>query len=151
MAYADSIRTTNPTFENVANLIDGQLISWQAVYIDSPTPTAITASDTLVSGSSITQAFATGEQALILATGTASHSVSNGVIELRLRFNSTNLRSGYVISYRSNTGGLDQTFAVHVLHTPGAGTHTYSMRVDTSGASAYIRLTGISVIKFRNS
>jgi|688.fasta_scaffold347151_3 hypothetical protein len=150
MPYADTIRTSSPTFENVASLIDGQLISYSAVEVDSVQTYTVSGT---ITGSSITLACAAGEAVLLLANVTVSHSTLNADMDLRVQKNGSNIGGayGYSRAFRANTSGLDQQLVHHVIDLPSAGTHTYSLRMSVGTATLYTRGVRFSAIKFRNS
>lgn len=150
MAYADTIRTTNPTFENVANLIDGQLITWQTVELTSAT--AYTAS-AAVTGASITVSVATGESVLVCYDATLSHSSATQPLDLSIRMDGVQLGTakGYSYSTRAATDGLDVSVSYHHIHSPAAGSRTYSLYFAVAGATGYTRFIRFSTLKFRNS
>lgn len=151
MAYADSIRTTNPTFENVASLIDGQIVAFSTVNVDAVTPVTFS-SDGYITSCDRTVTVATGESVLLLGFATFTNGTANGTVGVNIYEDTVSTQSayGYGRAYRSNTDGLDQQVFVHVVRTPTAGSHTYQLRVVRSN-TAYIRFASLSVIKFRTS
>lgn len=152
MAYADSIRTTNPTFENVANLIDGQLISWQSLDVSTGAALAFTTTGT-ITGASITVSVAAGESVLAMFSSAASTSATLTGVQIYIRMDGSNVGSGFGYSrtFRGDTNGLDQMLTHHVIDSPAAGSHTYTLFLSGPSSTTYIRAVKFSVIKFRNS
>ena len=152
MPYADTIRTTNPTFENVANLIDGQLISWQSLDISTGAAASFTAAGT-VTGSTISVSVAAGESVLAMFSGGASTSATTTGVQIYIRMDGANVGSGFAYSttFRGDTGGLDQQLTHHVVHSPAAGSHSYTLYLAGVSGTTYLRAIKFSVIKFRNS
>lgn len=150
MPYADTIRTANPTFENVATLIDGQIITYSSVEQDSNV--SYTANGQ-VTAASIALSVAAGEAVLLLMNATCSHSVANETVRIRFQKNGTNLGATYgqIRSYRANTSGLDHQLFIHGIDAPSAGSQTYTVRIELDSATAYVRGYKFSAIKFRNS
>jgi hypothetical protein len=155
MAYADSIRITNPTFENVASLIDGQILSFSTVGVDTgATPTSFTSGGYLTACDR-TVTVAAGESVLLLAFITFTNGTINNNVTLRIREDTNTIHLsayGYGRAFRANTDGLDQMLSTHVVRTPAAGSHTYQLFIEPQASStAYVRFGYLSVIKFRTS
>lgn len=152
MPYADTIRTANPTFENVANLIDGQLITWQSIDVSTGSALAFTTTGA-ITGASITVSVAAGESCFAFFSCSTSTSATLTGVEIRIRMDGTNVGNGfaYTQTFRGDTNGLDQTMTHHVINSPTAGSHTYTLFLNSASGTTYIRGIKFSVIKFRNS
>lgn len=152
MAYADSIRAVTATFNDVATLIEGQLVKSATVETDSLLTNSTTADWTQYTGSGITITVASGEK--VFLSGSFNYSGTSGQ-QLRFvirRGTSTAITDTDRIFTHSVTAtdGIRECGSIQCLDNPGAGTYTYYIYwiVQSTSYSKSLQFTGFTL---RNS
>jgi hypothetical protein len=153
MAYADSIRTKFARMNDVATLIEGQLISINessSIGVISTTSTTYVA----YTGASITLTVNSGEKLLVLYSANVSHGTSGARIIFDLYLDGTVTGSGLGapwVSSRSDTNGIDAVATNYLISSPAAGSHTYTLRWLTTTGTAYSFSHHMSILSLQNT
>ena len=153
MAFADLIRTSSATFENVATLLERLNVTFE---YDPVVANISTTSTTFVdyTGISITTTTESGDTILALATATLSHGTTLTNIDMQLVLDGTLMTNSQIARYhstRANTGGRDITQVLFGTQAPSAGSHTVKIQWMTDAGTAYSTQANLFLITMRSS
>lgn len=151
MTYADgfSIRTPKANFENVADGLDGLLVSYQSTNTSSLINTTSTSLVDYTSGS-ITISNATGEIIIVHAQISCTNSGADTAVFMTIREDSTDLEE-YGYNGPSKTSGDMGCISLTAVRAPTAGSHTYKIRWRAEASTAYSLKSRIWAVTLQNT
>lgn len=150
MAYADGIRDSEATMDDVGDLLEGLLGSYSSA--GSGAVSTASTSYTAVGTTTVTLTVATGEFVFICATASASHSSADQTVDFIVHKDGVGITNpAYATSNSATSNGANQSVCLMVAETPSAGSHTYALKYKVAAGTGYSASSQIVVLKFRIS
>lgn len=153
MAYADTIRASTARMNDVATLIEGNLVTYGEAATSSLISTTAT-SPTDYTGASVTITVGTGDLVLVNYSVALSHGTSGVRCDVNLYEDASALTSSRAIIWTSRavlTTGIDFVASNYVISKPAAGSHTYKVRWHTASGTVYSGYHQMTVFLFQNT
>lgn len=145
MAYADSIRTTNYTREELADLLDdlseGRIVDAQ-ISSTAGSVLSTTATSSTATGQSVTvTGVESGDSVLLFSSFSVSHGTTGGYIIPQIYRSTTAIGvEAWTRDHAVNTNGAQKVGSLmHIDTTPGTGSVTYNLYWRTAAGTAYMR------------
>jgi hypothetical protein len=130
MAYSDLLRAVTADFNVAANLIDGQLSSFQTKAISGGGVTTTSTSFVRLEDSDMAFTIATGQSILLLAQTNLIISAAPQFVTVQWHEDGTAIGSPLQIASTVYTGA-----PLIFMKTPTAGAHTYDVKWKVSGGT----------------
>lgn len=156
MAYSDPIRIATPTIEQIASLIDGQLLD--AAFYGKAGGTIISTTSTSLVQLGVAEAALTVPDSnclvLCIATASLSNSSAAGQVRMDISIDSTSVSGGNFAYHTQqdagSSAGRSNTISLFQAFTPSAGAHTFRILwAASSGLAAYSESHYLAALLFR--